>query len=54
MTCAICNETKPLEGFSKAQRRAPDNAVRLECWLRFWGTALILLASAATFVSMTI
>ncbi|MCJ1270565.1 hypothetical protein MMC22_010462 [Lobaria immixta] len=26
MTCAICNETKPLEGFSKAQRRAPDNA----------------------------
>lgn len=27
LTCAICNETKALDGFSKAQRRSPDMAV---------------------------
>ena len=27
MTCCICNEPKSLDGFSKAQRKDPDNAV---------------------------
>ena len=27
LTCAVCNETKALDGFSKAQRRNPDTAV---------------------------
>ena len=27
MTCAVCEETKGLDGFSKAQRHDPDNAV---------------------------
>jgi hypothetical protein len=29
MTCAVCDETKGLDGFSKAQRHNPDNAVCL-------------------------
>lgn len=29
MTCSICGEVKGLEGFSKAQRRTPDNAVSI-------------------------
>ncbi|MCJ1465331.1 hypothetical protein MMC07_003949 [Pseudocyphellaria aurata] len=31
MTCAHCNVTKSLEGFSKAQRRTPDSARCYEC-----------------------
>lgn len=35
MTCSICNDVKGLEGFSKAQRRTPDNAVSCQTppWL---------------------
>lgn len=33
MTCAVCEETKGLDGFSKAQRRNPDNAV---CFYGQW------------------
>lgn len=32
LTCAVCNETKALDGFSKAQRRNPDTAVSLFVW----------------------
>jgi hypothetical protein len=31
LSCAVCNETKALDGFSKAQRRNPDRARCLEC-----------------------
>ena len=29
MTCIICDEVKELDGFAKAQRRTPDEAVSL-------------------------
>ena len=29
LKCSICNEVKGLDGFSKAQRRNPDGAVRV-------------------------
>ncbi|KAI9836900.1 MAG: hypothetical protein M1819_001065 [Sarea resinae] len=31
LTCCICDETRGLEGFSKAQRRDPDKARCLDC-----------------------
>ena len=31
MTCIICDETKELAGFAKAQRRYPDEARCISC-----------------------